>query len=108
MYQTQKAAFLRQTHSQVVVSDRQKSALNIYLDGYSGKLTVKNWAKLVKVSDDTAARDVKDLVGKGILVPQPGRVRDVSYGISISADRTLVPGPRDASSSLRNCPSMTE
>ena len=84
-----------QTHSQVVVSDRQKSALNIYLDGYSGKLTVKNWAKQVKVSDDTAARDVKDLVGKGILVPQPGRIRDVSYGISISADRTLVPGPRD-------------
>lgn len=84
-----------QTHSQVVVSDRQKSALNIYLDGYSGKLTVKNWAKQVKVSVDTAARDVKDLVGKGILVPQPGRVRDVSYGISISADRTLVPGPRD-------------
>ena len=84
-----------QTHSQVVVSDRQKSALNIYLDGYNGKLTVKNWAKQVKVSDDTAARDVKDLVGKGVLVPQPGRVRDVSYGISISADRTLVPGPRD-------------
>ena len=84
-----------QTHSQVVVSDRQKSALNIYLDGYSGKLTVKNWAKQVKVSVDTAARDVKDLVGKGILVPQLGRVRDVSYGISISADRTLVPGPRD-------------
>ena len=84
-----------QTHSQVVVSDRQKSALNIYLDGYSGKLNVKNWAKQVKVSDDTAARDVKDLVEKGILVPQPGRVRDVSYGISISADRIIVPGPRD-------------
>ena len=84
-----------QTHSQVVVSDRQKSALNIYLDGYSGKLNVKNWAKQVKVSDDTAARDVKDLVEKGILVPQSGRVRDVSYGISISADRIIVPGPRD-------------
>ena len=84
-----------QTHSQVVVSDRQKSALNIYLDGYSGKLNVKNWAKQVKVSDDTAARDVKDLVEKGILVPQPRRVRDVSYGISISADRIIVPGPRD-------------
>ena len=84
-----------QTHSQVVVSDRQKSALNIYLDGYSGKLNVKNWAKQVKVSDDTAARDVKDLVEKGILVPQPGRVRDVPYGISISADRIIVPGPRD-------------
>lgn len=81
-----------QTHSQVVVSDRQKTALNIYLDGYCGKLNVKNWAKQVKVSDDTAGRDVKDLVEKGILVPQLGRVRDVSYGISVSADKTLVPG----------------
>ena len=84
-----------QTHSQVVVSDRQKTVLNIYLDGYCGKLNVKNWAKQAKVSDDTAGRDVKDLIEKGILVPQPGRVRDVSYGISISADRTLVPGPKD-------------
>lgn len=81
-----------QTHSQVVVSDRQKTAINIYLDGYCGKLNVKNWAKQVKVSDDTAGRDVKDLVEKGILIPQPGRVRDVSYGISVSADKTLVPG----------------
>ena len=81
-----------QTHSQVVVSDRQKTALNIYLDAYCGKLNVKNWAKQVKVSDDTAGRDVKDLVEKGILIPQPGRVRDVSYGISVSADKTLVPG----------------
>ena len=81
-----------QTHSQVVLSDRQKTALNIYLDGYCGKLNVKNWAKQVKVSDDTAGRDVKDLVEKGILIPQPGRVRDVSYGISVSADKTLVPG----------------
>ena len=81
-----------QTHSQVVVSDRQKTALNIYLDGYCGKLNVNNWAKQVKVSDDTAGRDVKDLVEKGILIPQPGRVRGVSYGISVSADKTLVPG----------------
>ena len=89
-----------QTHSQVVVSDRQKTVLNIYLDGYCGKLNVKNWAKQAKVSDDTAGRDVKDLTAKGILVPQPGRVRDVSYGISILTDRTLVPGPKDEYSSL--------
>ena len=84
-----------QTHSQVLVSDRQKTVLNIYLDGYCGKLNVKNWAKQAKVSDDTAGRDVKDLTAKGILVPQPGRERDVSYGISILTDRTLVPGPKD-------------
>ncbi len=41
--------------------------LNIYLNGYEGKLTAKNWSKLAEVSLDTATRDVKDLVAKGIL-----------------------------------------
>ena len=58
-------------------------------------LDVKNWAKKAAVSGDTASRDIKSLVDKGILVPQPGRVRDVSYGISISGDRVIVPGPKD-------------
>lgn len=84
-----------QTNSQVEISNRQKTVLNIYLDGYSGKLNVKNWAKHMKVSDDTASRDIKDLIEKGILIPQPGRVRDVSYGISISASKVLVPGPKE-------------
>jgi len=84
-----------QTHSQIVITDRQKNLLNLYLDGYRGKLNVKNWAKKAVVSEDTASRDVKSLVEKGILVPQPGRVRDVSYGISISGDNVMVPGLRD-------------
>jgi len=84
-----------QTHSQIVITDRQKDILNLYLDGYRGKLNVKNWAKKAVVSEDTASRDVKSLVEKGILVPQPGRVRDVSYGISISGDNVMVPGLRD-------------
>ncbi len=84
-----------QTHSQVAVTERQKDNLNLYLDGYCGKLNVKNWAKKAAVSGDTASRDIKALVDKGILVPQPGRVRDVSYGISISGDRVIVPGPKD-------------
>ena len=66
-----------QNHAETVISDRQREVLNLYLDGYPGKLTAKNWAKRVKVSLDTAARDIKDLVEKGVLVPQQGRVRDV-------------------------------
>ena len=31
---------------------------------------------------DTANRDVKDLVAKGILAPVQGRVRDVSYTLN--------------------------
>lgn len=48
------------------------------------KLTLKKWAKLAKVSLDTAARDVKQLAEAGILVPGEGRFRNVPYGIVIS------------------------
>lgn len=67
----------------------------MYLDGYHGKLTAKNWAKRVKVSPDTAARDIKDLIEKGILIPQHGRVRDVFYGIRCSDSIIVVPMPED-------------
>ena len=86
-------AIFWQNHSQDVIKDRQKQVLNTYLDGYSGKLKVKNWAKLASVSGDTAERDVRALVSAGILVPQPGRFRDVTYGIQVSKDILLVPGP---------------
>lgn len=81
-----------QTNSQVVMNERQNKVLNIYLDGYIGKLTVKNWAKHAKVSVDTAERDVKYLVGNGILVPQDGKQRNVVYGIHISKGNVYVPG----------------
>ena len=84
-----------QTHSQAVLNDRQKDTLNIWLDGYDGKLTVKNWARKAGTSADTAARDVKDLVEKGILAPVTGKHRNVPYGIRISGDRIWSPGPDD-------------
>lgn len=83
-----KAVFWR-NHADVTFSEREKAVLNIYLDGHIGKVTTKNWAKLSKVSLDTAARDIKHLVETGVLEPQPGRVRDVAYGIRCSED-TLV------------------
>ena len=66
-----------------------------YLEGYPGKLTAKNWAKRVKVSPDTAARDIKDLVEKAILEPQEGRVRDVYYGIRCSDSILVIPLPKE-------------
>lgn len=90
----QKAAFW-QNHAHVALSERQNKVLNIYLDGYVGKLTVKNWAKRCKVSADTAARDIKDLISKGVLEPQQGRMRDVFYGIRCDDETLLVPGPKD-------------
>ena len=90
----QKAAFW-QNHAHVAFTERQNKVLNIYLDGYIGKLTVKNWAKHCKVSVDTASRDIKDLVGKGIFEPQQGRMRDVYYGIRCDDTTLLIPGPQE-------------
>ena len=84
-----------QNYSQADINDRQKKVLNIYLDGYIGKLTAKNWAKHADVSPDTAVRDVQHLTEIGVLVPQEGRVRNIAYGIKISQNQTLVPGPKE-------------
>lgn len=85
-----KAVFWQQ-HATVVMTDRQKSTLNVWLDGYIGKLTVKNWAKQSGASVDTAARDIKDLVDKGVLTDPGNKLRNIAYGIVISPDTTLWP-----------------
>lgn len=79
-----KAAFWN-AHSQVSFSDRQRMVLNKYLDGYDAKLTVKNWEKIAGVSKDTAIRDISSLVKQGILIPTPGRVRDIPYSINYTS-----------------------
>lgn len=88
-------ALFWQNYSQADINDRQKKVLNIYLDGYTGKLTAKNWAKHADVSPDTAVRDVQHLTEIGVLVPQEGRVRNIAYGIRISENKTLLPGPKE-------------
>ena len=80
-----KATFWR-THAESGISDRQRMVLNTYLDGYDAKITAKNWEKLANVSKDTALRDIASLVDKKILVPTPGKVRDVAYSIVINGE----------------------
>lgn len=80
-----KSIFWR-THSQVPISEREKNVLNTYLDGYDAKLTIKNYAKLCKISTDTAARDIHDLESKDVLRMAQGRVRDASYSLVYSHD----------------------
>lgn len=68
-----------QLHAGKPCTERQKTIMNIYLSGYDGKLTAKNWAKLAEVSLDTANRDITDLVHKGLLRAVLGAVRNVAY-----------------------------
>jgi len=80
----QKARFWKR-HAQTVLNDRQRKALNRLLDagpgGFEGGLTNRKYAGVTHVSRATAQRELADLVNKGILRPNPGGGRSVSYGL---------------------------
>jgi Fic family protein len=63
------------------LSERQRLVLNRLLDGFEGKLTSSKWAKLAKCSQDTASRDIDDLIQKGLLTRGPARGRSTSYDL---------------------------
>ncbi|HMT06394.1 MAG TPA: Fic family protein [Pyrinomonadaceae bacterium] len=65
----------------VTLNDRQRRVLNRLLDGFEGKLTSTKWAKLGKCSQDTATRDIEDLINKRILTRGPAGGRSTSYEI---------------------------
>jgi len=62
-------------------NDRQRLILNKLLDGFEGKLTSSKWAKLAKCSQDTALRDIQDLVECGVLRKDPSGGRSTSYSL---------------------------
>jgi Fic family protein len=63
----------------ISLNDRQRIMLNKLLDGFEGKLTSSKWAKIVKTSQDTAGRDINDLLLKNILIQELGGGRNTSY-----------------------------
>ena len=66
-------------NSKTIINDRQKLMLNKVLDGFEGKLTSSKWAKISKCSNDTALRDIQDLISKNILRKEPQGGRSTNY-----------------------------
>ena len=66
----------------VALNERQTLVLNRLLDGFEGKLTTSKYAKLTKISQDTALRDILPLVERGILVRGPEGGRSTSYALA--------------------------
>lgn len=73
-------------HAGEPFNDRQRKVLNRLLDGFEGKLTSSKWAALGKCSQDTASRDIDDLLTRKILVKEPGGGRSTSYALAILPD----------------------
>jgi Fic family protein len=66
-------------HETVVFNKRQVLMLNKLLDGFDGKLKSSKWAKMAKCSSDTALRDIKDLIEKGVLQQEEAGGRNTNY-----------------------------
>jgi Fic family protein len=64
------------------LNERQIAILNRLLDGIEGKLTTTKWAKMAKCSQDTAYRDILDLVRRGALQKDAGGGRSTSYSLA--------------------------
>ena len=62
-------------------NDRQRDIINRLLNGFEGKLTSRKWAKLAKCSQDTALRDIEDLIRKKVLVKDAAGGRSTSYSL---------------------------
>lgn len=73
-----KAEFWR-LHEHTPINERQRLMLNKLLDGFDGKLQTSKWAKITKCSTDTALRDIKGLLEKGILQAKKQSGRNANY-----------------------------
>ena len=67
-------------HAQIGFNPHQREMLNKLLDGFTGNLTSSKWAKICKVSQDTASREIRALIENGIL-EQVGAGRSTHYKI---------------------------
>jgi Fic family protein len=70
-------------YAKTAINDRQRLMLNKLLDGdFRGKLKSSKWAKITKCSADTALRDIKDLIEKGILRQDMQGGRSTNYELN--------------------------
>ena len=67
-------------NAKITLNGRQIKILNKLLDGdFRGKLQSSKWAKICKCSQDTAIRDIKDLIEKGIFQQEQPGGRSTNY-----------------------------
>lgn len=69
-------------HRTVSFNDRQRKVLNMLFDGFEGKLNSSKWYKINHCSQDTANRDINDLMVKGVLRQANEGGRSTNYELN--------------------------
>ena len=70
-----------QSHQRSSFNVRQRTALTLLLNDPEAIVTAAGWEHQAGCSRDTALRDINDLIGRGILVRNPGEGRLTSYAL---------------------------
>ncbi len=65
----------------IEINDRQRKVLRRLVNGFHGKMTSTKWARMTRSSQDTALRDITDLIDKGILERGRAGGRSTSYSL---------------------------
>jgi Fic family protein len=66
----------------VPLNDRQRLVIARMIEGFEGQLTTSKWATLTTSSNDTALRDIQQLVERGVLVRNQAGGRSTSYSLA--------------------------
>ena len=66
-------------HRLTPLNERQRKVINMLFDGFEGKLNSSKWYKINHCSQDTANRDINDLIKKGILQQTNEGGRSTNY-----------------------------
>ena len=69
-------------HAAAKINERQRDMINRLFNGFEGKLTSSKWALIEKCSQDTAYRDITDLLERHILEKDAGGGRSTSYSLA--------------------------
>ena len=73
------------THAEKSFNERQRTIITRLLNDFKGNLTSSKWAKLAKCSQDTALRDINDLLERKILIKQEAGGRSTNYQLFLNS-----------------------
>lgn len=69
------------------VNDRQRTIIDRLLGDFEGHLTTSKYARIATCSNDTALRDIRELLARGVIVRNPAGGRSTSYRLQLPGEQ---------------------